>query len=182
MQGDVAFPGRAAMLEEIDALPGSKREPAIDHWDREIDSIQGGADMGGHVVCALVAVEVAAFAFRRHALKKGFEVQANFWRGIFLDEQSRGRMPAEQSHQSSSHLLTVQPICDLRRDFREAAACGPDPDDIYKLMHEQARVRFIWRRVDGTPLVSRALNVCGPKGLLGDKACAFSFSSSLSFW
>lgn len=121
MHGDIAFAGRPAMLEKIDALPGPKRQPAIDDRDREIRAGQSGADVCRHVIRALLVVEIAAFSFRSDVLKEGLKVGTNFRRRIFLNEQSRGGMPAEKRHQSISQVLTAQPVCDFGRDLRETA-------------------------------------------------------------
>ena len=82
MRGDLAPMRRAPVLKQIDALPGSETQPALDQRNRQIDAGQSRADMGRHVVGTLVIVGVARRVFRRDAVEKSLEVRANLRRRV----------------------------------------------------------------------------------------------------
>src|SRR5688572_8728832 len=64
----------AAVLEQIDALPGAEREAAADQGDGELDLGQRGAEVGGHVVGPLVVMGVGVRILGRDAGEIGLEV------------------------------------------------------------------------------------------------------------
>src|SRR5262245_5404868 len=65
MQHDLALVSTAAMLEEIDTLPGSKRHVAGAYRDGQVHAGERGAQVCRHVVRPFVIVLVAARIFRR---------------------------------------------------------------------------------------------------------------------
>lgn len=82
------------MLKQINALPGSKREPPLEQRNRKIDADQRRPDVGRHVVGTFVVVGVTRGVLRRDTFEKGFEVGANCGRGVFLNDERRRRMSA----------------------------------------------------------------------------------------
>ena len=73
--------GPAAMLEQIDALPGPERECARDDGNGQLNARERRPKVGGHVVGPLVVVGVARGILRRDSLEEGFE-EADIQRGI----------------------------------------------------------------------------------------------------
>src|SRR3954466_8720858 len=58
MQDDLAAVRPVAVLDEIKALPGAEREPAVDDRDRDGGVGQHRPDMGRHVVRAFRTVHI----------------------------------------------------------------------------------------------------------------------------
>ena len=75
---------------------------AADDRDRQVHARQRRADMGGHVVRALVVVGVEARGLGREALERGLHVDEHVGRGV-LGDQQRGRgVAAKQRHEALS--------------------------------------------------------------------------------
>ena len=66
----------AAVLEQVDPLPGPERQPSADQRDRQLGPGEGGAQMGRHVVRPLVVVGVEGGVLRRQAFEEGLKVRA----------------------------------------------------------------------------------------------------------
>ena len=86
MQRDVPTMRRAAVLEQVDALPGAEHGPAIGDRDRQAGRGQRRTKMGGHVVGAFV-VMLVPIAFWRDAGEVALDVAARSGGGILLDQQ-----------------------------------------------------------------------------------------------
>ncbi len=116
MECKLAAVGAAAMLEQVQPLPGAERHAAADHRDRELDLRQRGAEMGGHVVGALVVMGVGGGIFRRDPGEEALEVAAGGGGGVFLDQQRSGGVAAEQGQQPFTDALTAEPPGDAGGD------------------------------------------------------------------
>ena len=124
MGGDLAQVRGAAVLEQVDALPGSERHPAADNRDRQTDRGQSGADMGRHVVRPLVVVGIAALVLGRQELEERLEIVAHRRRGVLLDQQRRRGMTTEQGQQSGFEPMRVDPLDDVAGELIGAATAG----------------------------------------------------------
>jgi hypothetical protein len=89
VQGDFPRVGRAPVLEKIYSLSGSQSEPTIADWNGEFRAAQRNADVGGHVVSALVRVPISRRSVRRQAVEERLKIDTNVLRGILLNEQIR---------------------------------------------------------------------------------------------
>jgi hypothetical protein len=165
------------MLEQIYALPSSQSEPTGDDRDGELNACQGGPDMGRHVVIAFVGMPISPRLFWRDAFKEGLEIGANGLRGILLNEQSSGRMPAEQREEPSLHLMGPQPIENMLCDFDETSPRGRDPKDVGELTHV-ADVRCPFRNDCAFGNTRVIVSVVGAPALRGSawqgRTCVFS--------
>src|SRR5260370_8778014 len=89
-----------AVLKEIDALPGAQGKLPVDDGYRKMHTRQCRAQMGGHVVSALVVMLVSARVFRGNGPEKSLQVRAPCSRSIFLD-QKRCRMVSAKEPQKT---------------------------------------------------------------------------------
>src|SRR5690242_4336855 len=86
LQHKLAPMRRAAVLEDVDALPGPEERTSILDRDREMRRQQGTADMRRHIIGALVVMPVAFDVLGRERTKKVLEIGADLGRGILLDQ------------------------------------------------------------------------------------------------
>ena len=105
----------AAVLEQIDALPGAEREPAAEQRDGELDLGEDRPQMRRHVVRPLVAMGVGGGILRREPGDPRLDVGAHLGRGILLDEQRGGGVAAEEGEQAFGHGLGGGPGGDVAR-------------------------------------------------------------------
>jgi hypothetical protein len=87
MQGDFSLVRRAAMLKEINTLPGPQRELALQDRNSKLHAGEGGADVSRHIIGAFVRVPILAVLWR-YVIEKRLEVSAHVPRGVLLYEQS----------------------------------------------------------------------------------------------
>ena len=135
MQRDLADVGRAAVLEEINTLPSAERQPAADDRDREADIGQSGADVGRHVVGPLIVMGVEARRLGRDAVEESFEVGPHVKGGVFLDQQRRRVVAAEEGRQPGLELLRPEFARHPVGEFIEPATAGFDVKDGGELVH-----------------------------------------------
>ena len=95
MQGDLSLMRCTPMLEQINTLPGSQSELALQDRNCELYAGQRCADVCGHVVGAFVRVPILAGVLRRQAVEKCLQIAANVPRGVLLYEQSGRGMSAK---------------------------------------------------------------------------------------
>src|SRR5271166_3870148 len=177
---DLAPMRRAPMLEEINPLPRSERETAVDQRDRQVGRRQRRPDVRRHIIGAFIVMGVAMRVLRRDAFEKRLEIRADLRRGVLLDEKGGRRVPAEQGDQSCFQLVPPDPVGEGPRHLDQAAAIGSDREDAGELAHE---------RISKYPQAAPALTL-GTFSLLASslEACAsrqrtvrcVSFFSSLS--
>ena len=104
MHGDFALVWRASVLEQINPLPGSQGEPAGDDRNGELHAGQRRSDVGRHVVGAFVRMPISPHLLWRDAFKECLQIGADVRRGVLLNEQSGGGVPAEQRQEPGLHL------------------------------------------------------------------------------
>ena len=121
MQRDLSLMGRTPVLEQINTLPSSQSEAALQDRNRKLYAGQDRTDVGGHVIRAFVRVPIFAF-LRRHTVEKCLEIGANVPRGVFLYDQSGRSMLAKQGQKPGLDRMRLEPIQDFAGDFDEAAA------------------------------------------------------------
>src|SRR5271166_4744339 len=103
----------------------------------------------------------------RDAVEKGFEVRANFGRGVFLDDQRRRGVPAKEGEQTCAKAVALDPGGDAAGHVDKSAAVGADRDDVCELPHMGAfaivheRGGSIALRICGLTSLSRVSAVSG---------------------
>ena len=95
-----------AVLEKINALPSSQKQPAVGYWYGEGHRRQCSLDVSGHVIDAFGAVNDPAHGRvigRRHeATEEDIQIAAHVWIRILLDEQRTRRVTYEHREQSGT--------------------------------------------------------------------------------
>ena len=145
---------RAAMLEQIDALPGAQDQAPLGERDRELGLGERGADVGGHVVGALVAMPIERGIFRSDAGEEALEVGTRVAGRIFLHEQGRRAVTAENGEETLTHSLFPDPGVDTMSSIEQSLPCRLDLDPARRLAHRSAlrdRTRRDKRRPLPTP-------------------------------
>lgn len=80
--------------------------------------------MSRHVVVAFGGVDEHRVAVGNEAGEKGFEITANVWIGIFLNEERGGGVSEVQCQQTVLETLLREPIRDAVGDIVEASAAS----------------------------------------------------------
>lgn len=124
-----------AMLEQIDVLPGAERQAAAGNGYRELRAGQDAADMGRHVVGALVGVAIKRGVFADQAGEKGLQIPQHVGVGVLLDGQRRAGVLAKQGEQAVREPLAFHPSPDLGGDGVQALAAGFDGNRMLRLFH-----------------------------------------------
>jgi len=113
---------RPPMFEKINALPGPQSETAAHEGDRELSAGQRGADVGRHIVGALVRMPIPARLFGRQTVEKRLQIGANVWRSVFLNEQSGRGMSAKEGQKPSLEPMRLEPVLHFVRDLNERSS------------------------------------------------------------
>ena len=127
------------MFEQIDSLPGSQSEPALDDRNGNVSGGQCSANMSRHVVGALLRVPVPPRLLRGQAFKKRLEIRADVRGRVFLNQQSGRGVPAKQGQEAGLHSAGLKPIEDVTGHLDEPAAAGGNSKSIDELAHGVAR-------------------------------------------
>src|SRR5579871_1466760 len=114
----------APMLEQVDALPGAEREPALEHGNDQAHLSERGAQMRGHVIGSLLIVRIALRILRRELLEETLEVGAHLGCGVFLDQERCGGVRAKDVEQSARDPPSLEPARDLAGDLDETPPSG----------------------------------------------------------
>jgi hypothetical protein len=128
----------AAMLEQVNALPGAERRLAVHDRNRQLNLRQRRAQMRRHVVGAFVIVLITSLLFRRQLLEECFQIGAHFPGRILLNEQRRRGVLAENGEQPSGDILRAHPATNLARDLHQTATSGANVENVSGLAHEQS--------------------------------------------
>ncbi len=105
--------GVSPVLDEIDALPCSQNQRAGDDGNGELGLRQRRANMRRHVVRPFRVMGVAR-SLRRDLREEGLEVLEHRRIGVFLDQQRRGGMAAEDRQQPLVEALGPDEIRSAR--------------------------------------------------------------------
>src|SRR5271166_6977721 len=171
---------RAPMLEEINPLPRSERETAVDQRDRQVGRRQRRPDVRRHIIGAFIVMGVAMRVLRRDAFEKRLEIRADLRRGVLLNEKGGRRVPAEQGDQSCFQLVPPDPVGEGPCHLDQAAAIGSDREDAGELAHER-RSKYSQAAPALTlgtfPLLASSLEACASRQRT---VRCVSFFSSLS--
>ena len=114
------------MFPKVDALPGAEHHRAGGDRDAEVDAGQRRADVGRHVVVALVVVLVNRVGIRGQARKNRLEVGAHGGVGVFLDEQRGGGVADVQCGQAGLEAAGRHQAVHLAGDLVKPAAARGD--------------------------------------------------------
>lgn len=128
----------AAMLKQIDALPGAKRGATVDYWNGKLRLRKRCADVRGHVVGPFHRVAVAGVVLRGDPLKKIAKVGDDIGIGIFLNGEGCRCMLAEQGQQSGGEVALRNPVDDGRCEIVKALAGRGDLKPGGELFHDYA--------------------------------------------
>jgi hypothetical protein len=82
---DLAVVGAYPMLEKVHALPGTEREAALDHGNRELHLCQSCLQVGGHIVEPFVVVLVGPILWSE-PIEVGADIALYGGVGVLLDE------------------------------------------------------------------------------------------------
>jgi hypothetical protein len=129
------------MLEQINPLPGAQGELTLHDRNRKLHTGQRRADMGGHVVGALLRVPIPPRLPRREAIEKSLEIGANIRCCVLLNEQSGRRVPTKQGEKAGLQPVRLEPIQNIARNLDEPAVTRINRNNINELTHLNARCR-----------------------------------------
>ena len=126
----------AAVLEDVDALPGSERGAAPANGDGELTLGEGGPDVSRHVVGTFHGVGVELVVLGDKAAEEVFEISDDIGVGVFLDEQRGGGVSEEDGEEAFLNAETLDPGAGLSGDFVETLTAGWNGDLAGELPHE----------------------------------------------
>ena len=87
----------AAMLPQVDALPGAQGQAAVEHGDGEGGGGERRFNMGRHVIAAFQRVGIVGIILAHQPVEPSFQIVAGGRVGILLDEQACRGMADEQA-------------------------------------------------------------------------------------
>jgi hypothetical protein len=105
------------MLEQENALPGSKLHLAVDNRDCLACARQGHADVRRHVIAAFRTVSKVIIIFRHQTIEKFLQVVSRRRIGIFHENDAATRVPNKDSNCSSAQTAIVDLRPDSVREF-----------------------------------------------------------------
>ena len=115
------------MFEQIDALPGAKRDLTVDNRNGKRCLKQRGLYMRWHIIRTFGAVDKIGHAriIRgwHKPFKKGIQVALHIRVGILLNHQGTGRVLAEKGEESGRQVLSAHKLPNTGRYFIEAWTC-----------------------------------------------------------
>ena len=123
VQDDFSLVGADPVLEEVDALPRAQREMAVEDGNRKLHLSQGSFEVGRHVIRAFRVMLVGA-VFRGDPVEVCLQVDAYGRVGVFLDQERRGGVPAEDRQEAGVDLLAGEPFLDGCGEVVKALAAG----------------------------------------------------------
>src|ERR1022692_2029129 len=126
---------RGAMLEQVHALPGTERHPAVLDGDGKLGEGERRAYVGRHVVRPLQRVTVEPAVLGHQAVEEGVQVVYHVRVGVLLNGERGGGMLHEDSEQTGAHPGALQPGGDLAGDFVQAFAAGGDLQAVGSHLH-----------------------------------------------
>src|SRR5262249_44948051 len=132
---DTAAMGGRAMLEQVDALPGSERHPAAAHRYGKLGQGESRPDVSGHIVGAFDGVAVKGIILRHPPAEEGVEGMHDVRVGIFLDGQRRGSVLHEHGQQAGRDAEAAQPLVDLAGEFVKTLAARGYMELVSVLLH-----------------------------------------------
>jgi len=113
----------AAMLDQIDRLPGSECQFAVQDRDMQRACRQHGLDVRRHIVGTFGVVAPTGVLGREPAEHR-HEIVEHGGIGILLDRQRRRSMADEQRHRPLSRVRVKHKLRDLGGEIDEAGAGG----------------------------------------------------------
>lgn len=110
-----------AMFGYIDALPSAQAYFATDHGHLQGNTVKHGFDMSRHVVGTFKVVYPTAI-HRRHAFKRGDEVNLHIGISVFLNDERSRRMSEKQKEHAVARLDCLEEAPDVAGDLDETLA------------------------------------------------------------
>lgn len=140
MQGHLASVRPESVFPQVDALPCTEREAPVQEWNRKLYSGQRRADVGGHVIGALVAVVKERVAIGYKAGEETLEISTHVGIDILLHDKARGCVANEKRQQTAFHAGLGCPIGDWTSDLDEAATAGVEAQRSVGLAKHRQRI------------------------------------------
>ena len=140
MHGHLTSVRPESVFPQVDALPRSEREASIREWNRKLHSGQRRADVGGHVIGALVAMVEERVAIGYKAGEETLEISAHVGIDILLYYEARGCVANEKRQQTAFHAGRGRPIGDWTSDLDEAATAGVEAQRTVGLAKHRQRI------------------------------------------
>src|SRR4051812_20939193 len=107
------------MFEQEDPLPRAELWLPIHDRNAELGGGQRAAQVRGHVIRSFVVMLVVR-PFGREPFEIAFEVAPRSRRGIFLDDQRGGGVPAEYGEKTGSNPARRDPVAHVFGEFMQA--------------------------------------------------------------
>lgn len=134
------------VFEQVNTLPGSEEQPVATDGNIERRRGQRASDMGRHIVGSFALVPVKRVALRNQPGEEIVEIGKNIGIGIFLNQQRRRRMAAEQRQQPGLHGLCPYPAGDLSRHIVKPLSIGLDLEPCLLLILSAGHCRNLRHR------------------------------------
>ncbi len=128
----LACAAEAAVLPEVDTLPGAEHQLAGAEGDAQLGSGQCRLDVCRHVVGALQGVGVQGVIFRYQAIEPVFQVNTGTIVVVFLDQQGRRCVANEQGAQTLVHGAVADHLRDLGGEGVQPLAVDLDIQFLYQ--------------------------------------------------
>ena len=122
--------GRSAA--SVARLSGARITCRLEHACIRESSVR---QVGSGVVGSLVVMRIGAGRFRSYPREIGLEIGADLAGRVFLDQQRRRSVPAEESEQALVDCLATAPILHRAGDFDECLPLGLDLEGSGRLAH-----------------------------------------------
>jgi len=153
MQTQLAMVSPGPVLPEIDGLPGAEQQPTISERQGEGGAGEGRADVGGHVIGALVVVAIGAqfapAADRSHpllghqGLQVGGQIDQHPRVGVFVDGQRTRGVQTGQVGQAIGQPAGPDLPIKGGADVGEAFAPGVEAELVQALaQHRREEARY----------------------------------------
>jgi hypothetical protein len=140
MQGHLASVWPESVFPQVDALPRTEREAPVREWNRKLHSGQRRADVGRHVIGALVAMLEERVAIGYKAGEETLEISAHVGIDILLHDEARGRVAKKKRQQTAFHAGLGCPIGDWTSDLDQAATGGVEAQRSVGLAKHRQRI------------------------------------------
>lgn len=120
----------ASVFPEVDALPATEPEVAIEKWYCKRRRCQRRFDVGGHVVRTLGRMGVERVILLHESIEPILEVVSRGGIGIFLNRQAGGRVPDHDGAQTVRGTVPADDRPDLVRDLEKSLSGRRDGDSL----------------------------------------------------
>lgn len=135
VQHEAAAMRARTMLENINTLPGPKRQAGIDERNRQLRLGKCRADVRRHIIGAFHGVPVPFRIFRRQPLEEFIEIANHVRVGVFLNGQRRRGVLNKDSEQARMNAAAFAPRLNFPGDRVEPFAARRHLHAMRELLH-----------------------------------------------